>query len=118
VTTYDASEYDSRHERIRAAARADGLDAVLAAGSEYTGFEGAVFYLSGFRILHRYAYVLLPVDGEPTSVFPREARWVGDHDEAVIADRAFADVPGQWIADACAQRGYTLVGSPSTGSST
>ena len=35
-------------------------DALLVCGSEYTGFEGAVRYLSGFRIVHRYAYVLLP----------------------------------------------------------
>ena len=47
---------------VREAAAADGLDAVVASGSEYTGFEGAVRYLSGFRILHRYAYVVLPVE--------------------------------------------------------
>ena len=77
----------------------DGLDAVVVAGSEYTGFEGAVRYLSGFRILHRYAYVVLPVEGEPSVVFPKEARWVGDHSEAWIEDKVFAEHPGQWIAD-------------------
>ncbi len=50
---------------------ADGLDAVLVAGTEYTGFEGAVTYLSGFVIVHRYAYVLLPREGDPTIVFPQ-----------------------------------------------
>ena len=30
-------------------------------------------------IVHRYAYVLLPVDGDPAIVFPSEARYVGEH---------------------------------------
>lgn len=106
----DVREFDRRHERMREAVRAAGLDAVVAAGSEYTGFEGAVFYLSGFRILHRYAYVLLPADGEPTTVFPREARWVGDHSEGVIEDRVFADVPGEWIARRARERGWRRLG--------
>lgn len=106
----DRDEFEQRHERIREAARAADLDAVVVAGSEYTGFEGAVFYLSGFRILHRYAYVLLPCDGGPTSVFPREARWVGDHSEGVIEDRVFADVPGAWIAERIRDRGWRRVG--------
>ena len=52
--------------------RRDGLDAVLVCGSEYSGFEGAVTYMSGFTIVHRYAYVLLPVEGEPAIVFPAD----------------------------------------------
>ena len=96
-----------------AQAQEDGLDAVVVAGSEYTGFEGAVRYLSGFRILHRYAYVVLPVEGEPSIVFPKEARWVGDHGEAWIEDKVFAEHPGQWIAD----RGFEKR-SASTGSTT
>lgn len=106
----DRQEFEQRHERIREAARAADLDAVIVAGSEYTGFEGAVFYLSGFRILHRYAYVLLPVDGEPTSIFPGEARWVGDHSEGVIAERVFAPTPGGWMADRIRDRGWRRVG--------
>ena len=51
----------------------DGLDAVIVCGTEYTGFDGAVTYLSGFVIVHRYAYVLLPLEGDPSIVFPREA---------------------------------------------
>ena len=89
----------------------DGLDAVVVAGSEYTGFEGAVRYLSGFRILHRYAYVVLPVEGEPSVVFPKEARWVGDHGEAWIEDKVFAEHPGQWIADRGVQDGSASTGS-------
>ena len=64
---------------VREALARDDLDAVIVAGSEYTGFEGAVTYLSGFQIVHRYAYVLLPADGEPAIVFPAEARYVGEH---------------------------------------
>ena len=55
-----------------------GLDALIICGNQYAGFEGAVFYASGFEIVHRYVYVLLPLEGEPTLVFPREARWIGD----------------------------------------
>jgi Xaa-Pro aminopeptidase len=97
VTT--PAEIERRYAAVREAAAADGLDAVVVSGSEYTGFEGAVRYLSGFRILHRYAYVVLPVDGEPSIVFPREARWVGDHSEAWIEDKVFAENPGEWIRE-------------------
>jgi Xaa-Pro aminopeptidase len=100
------AEIDRRYANVRAQAQADGLDAVVVAGSEYTGFEGAVRYLSGFRILHRYAYVVLPLEGEPSVVFPKEARWVGDHGEAWIEDKVFAEHPGQWIAD----RGFARIG--------
>ncbi len=46
------------------------------------------------------------VDGEPSVVFPKEARWVGDHGEAWIEDKVFAEHPGQWIAD----RGFERIG--------
>jgi len=75
------------------------LDAVVAAGSEYTGFEGAVRYLSGFLIVHRYAYVVLPREGEPAIVFPAEARYVGEHGETWIEEQVFAEHPGEWLAE-------------------
>jgi Xaa-Pro dipeptidase len=103
-------EVERRYAAVRAAADAHGVDAVVVSGSEYTGFEGAIRYLSGFRILHRYAYVVLPVDGEPSIVFPREARWVGDHGESWIEDRVFAEHPGRWIADRAAERGWRRLG--------
>ena len=56
-------------------------------------------YLSGFRIVHRYAYVLLPADGDPITIFPSEARWVGDHADGWIAEPVFAEHPGAWIRD-------------------
>ena len=95
---------------VREAAERDGLDAVLVCATEYTGFEGAMFYLSGFRILHRYAYVLLPVEEPPTNVFPGEGRWVGDHAEGWVQDRVFAETPGRWIAERISERGWGRVG--------
>ena len=93
------AELTARHARVREALERDGLDAALVCGSEYTGFEGAVTYLSGFQIVHRYAYVLVPRDGDPAIVFPAEARYVGTHGDSQIADQVFADRPGEWLAD-------------------
>jgi Xaa-Pro aminopeptidase len=87
-----------------------GLDAVLVAGSEYTGFEGAVTYLSGFQIVHRYAYVLLPRDGDPSIVFPAEARYVGEHGTTWIEEQVFADRPGEWLADRLAGKRVGVYG--------
>jgi Xaa-Pro aminopeptidase len=92
------TELDRRFANVRAALEREGLDAAVVAGSEYTGFEGAVTYLSGFVIVHRYAYVVVPRDGEPAIVFPSEARYVGEHGTAQI-EQVFADHPGAWLAD-------------------
>jgi len=91
-------EIERRYRLVREAAARDGLDAVLVCGNEYTGFEGAITYLSGFLIVHRYAYVLLPVEGEPSIVFPSEARYVGEHATTWIDEQVFADRPGDWLA--------------------
>ncbi|MQA75411.1 MAG: M24 family metallopeptidase [Solirubrobacterales bacterium] len=104
------AEIERRHDAIRTAAERAGLDAVLVCGSEYTGFEGAVTYASGFRILHRYAYVLVPVEGEPVSVYPQEARWVGDHGETFVSERVFAPTPGAWLRDRFREGGLSRVG--------
>ncbi|MGH2875251.1 MAG: M24 family metallopeptidase [Solirubrobacteraceae bacterium] len=108
--TTDRTEIERRIDNARRAAADAGADALLVCGSEYTGFEGAVFYLSGFRILHRYAYVLVGGDDDPVAIFPGEGRWVGEHGESWLSERAFADVPGKWIADRCAQRGWKRLG--------
>jgi len=92
-------EVERRYARVRDALARDGLDAVIVSGNEYTGFEGAVRYLSGFVIVHRYAYVLLPCDGEPAIVFPGEARYVGEHRTTWIDEQVFVDRPGEWLAD-------------------
>jgi Xaa-Pro dipeptidase len=92
-------ELERRYARVREALARDGLDAALVCGTEYTGFEGSVTYLSGFQIVHRYAYVLLPLEGDPSIVFPSEARYVGEHGTSQIEDQVFADRPGEWLAD-------------------
>jgi Xaa-Pro aminopeptidase len=102
-------EIDRRYAAVREAAQTNDVDAVVVSGSEYTGFEGAVRYLSGFRILHRYAYVIVPVDGDPAVVFPKEARWVGDHGEAWM-EQVFAEHPGRWIADRARDKGWNRIG--------
>ncbi|MBV8258714.1 MAG: aminopeptidase P family protein [Actinobacteria bacterium] len=92
-------EIERRYRLVREAAARDRLDAVIVCGNEYTGFEGAVTYLSGFVIVHRYAYVLLPVEGDPAIVFPSEARYVGEHGTTWIDEQVFVDRPGEWLAD-------------------
>jgi Xaa-Pro dipeptidase len=94
-----AADVARRYARVRDALARDGLDAALVCGTEYTGFEGQVTYLSGFQIVHRYAYVLLPLEGDPTIVVPTEARYVGEHGTSWIEDQVFADHPGSWLAD-------------------
>ncbi len=93
------ADIERRYSRVREALARDGLDAALVCGTEYTGFEGQVTYLSGFQIVHRYAYVVLPLEGDPTIVFPTEARYVGVHGTSWIEDQVFADHPGVWLAD-------------------
>ena len=92
-------EVERRYANIRAALERDELGAALVCGSEYSGFEGAVTYMSGFQIVHRYAYVVLPREGEPSIVFPSEARYVGEHGTSWIEEPVFADRPGDWLAD-------------------
>jgi Xaa-Pro dipeptidase len=93
------AEVERRFARVREAMAHAGLDALIVSGSEYTGFEGAVTYLSGFVIVHRYAYVLVPLEGEPAIVFPSEARYVGEHGQTWIEQQVFVDLPGRWLAD-------------------
>jgi Xaa-Pro aminopeptidase len=103
-------EIERRYAAVRDVMAAHGLDAVVVCGSEYTGFEGAVTYLSGFVIVHRYAYVLLPREGEPSIVFPGEARYVGEHGTSWIEDQVFADRPGEWLADRLAGKRVGVYG--------
>jgi Xaa-Pro dipeptidase len=88
----------------------EGIDALLVCGNQYAGFEGAVFYMSGFEIVHRYVYVLFPLVGEPTLVFPREARWIGDKSKPWVTDHAWPDIPGQWIRDIARERSWKKLG--------
>src|SRR4029450_13906959 len=91
------AELDRRYANVRAAMAEHALDGLVVSGSEYSGFEGAVTYLSGFPIVHRYAYVVVPADDDPFVVFPAEARYVGEHGTALIEQR-FDPHPGAAIA--------------------
>jgi len=103
-------EIDRRYENIRSRMEHEGLDALIVCGNQYAGFEGATFYLSGFEIVHRYVYVVLPLAGEPTLVFPREARWIGDKTKPWIKDHVWPDVPGSWLRERGQERGWKRVG--------
>ena len=103
-------EINRRFKNIRDAMLREGLDALIVCGNQYAGFEGAVFYVSGFEIVHRYVYVLIPLEGEPTLVFPREARWIGDKAKPWVKDQVWPDVPGQWLADRATEKKWKRVG--------
>ena len=103
-------EIDRRYKNIRSRMEREGLDALIVCGNQYAGFEGATFYLSGFEIVHRYVYLVLPLAGEPTLVFPREARWIGDKTKPWIKDHVWPDVPGSWLRERGQERGWKRVG--------
>src|SRR5438309_9357245 len=101
-----SAEIERRYRNLRQAMRAHQLDALVVCGNQYAGFEGAVRYCSGFEIVHRYCYVILPLAGEPTLVFPKEARWIGDKKKAWVTDQVWPEVPGQFIGQRAADQGW------------
>lgn len=103
------AELDRRYANVRAAMAEHSLDALVVSGSEYTGFEGAVTYLSGFQIVHRYAYVVLPADGDAFVVFPAEARYVGEHGTTPLEQVLHAR-PGEAIAQRARDAGWRRLG--------
>jgi Xaa-Pro dipeptidase len=103
-------EIERRYKNLRAAMERDRLDALIVCGNQYAGFEGAVLCVSGFEIVHRYVYVVLPLEGDPTLVFPREARWIGDKVKPWVKDHVWPDVPGQWIRERGLERSWKRVG--------
>jgi len=103
-------EIHRRYANIRAATAANNLDALIVCGNQYAGFEGAVRYVSGFEIVHRYVYVLLPLSGEPTLVFPREARWIGDKKTPWVRDQIWAEIPGKWLREKIEEKKWKRVG--------
>ncbi|MDR2187769.1 MAG: M24 family metallopeptidase [Azonexus sp.] len=108
--TPSQTEIARRYHNVRLAMEKAGLDYLIVSGSEYTGFEGAVRYLCGFHILHRYAYVIVPLAGEPVAVFPREATWVGDHSATFVKQREFPAHCGEWMAAWLKEKGARQVG--------
>jgi len=97
-------EIDRRFQNIQAAMQAEKVEALVVCGNQYSGFEGAVRYVSGFEIVHRYVYALLPLEGDPKLVFPSEARWIGDKSKPWVRDHVWADVPGKWLRDSARER--------------
>jgi Xaa-Pro aminopeptidase len=103
------NEIDRRYKNIRAAMEREKVDALIVCGNQYAGFEGAVRYTSGFEIVHRYVYVLIPLAGDPTLVFPREARWIGDKKAPWVREKVWAEIPGKWLRDEIEKRHWKRV---------
>ena len=104
------AEIDRRYQNLRTRMQTENVDALLVCGNQYTGFEGAVRYVSGFEIVHRYVYVLVPLEGEATLLFPKEARWIGDKTVPWVRDHVWAEVPGRWLRDHGESRRWKRVG--------
>jgi Xaa-Pro dipeptidase len=104
------AEIERRYTNTRKAMEDHGLDYLIISGSEYSGFEGAIRYMCGFHILHRYAYVIVSLHDDPVCVFPREATWVGDHSATFIEQREFPSHCGEWMADYLKSKGAGRVG--------
>src|SRR5216683_2646176 len=103
------TEIDRRYKNIRAAMEAEKIDALIVCGNQYAGFEGAVRYTSGFEIVHRYVYVLIPLSGDPVLVFPREARWIGDKKAPFVREKVWAEIPGKWLREEIEKRHWKRV---------
>jgi Xaa-Pro aminopeptidase len=88
---------------------AEKVDALIVCGNQYAGFEGAVRYTSGFEIVHRYVYVLIPLGGDPTLVFPREAKWIGDKKAPWVREKVWPDIPGKWLREEIEKRNWKRV---------
>src|SRR5712692_7004142 len=102
-------EIERRYHNIRAAMQSEKVDALIVCGNQYTGFEGAVRYTSDFEIVHRYVYVVIPLSGEPTLLFPREARWIGDKSKPFVREHVWADIPGVWLREEAEKRHWKRV---------
>ncbi len=105
-----SAEIERRNRNLREAMAREKLDALVICGNEYTGFEGAVRYLSGFEIVHRYVYVLMPLEGDLRLIFPSEARWIGDKKKPWVREHVWADIPGKWISDFAATKNWKRLG--------
>ena len=102
-------EIERRYHNIRTAMAAEKVDALIVCGNQYAGFEGAVRYTSGFEIVHRYVYVLIPLAGEPVLLFPREARWIGDKKATWVREKIWAEIPGRWLREEIEKRHWKRV---------
>src|ERR1700740_1821169 len=102
-------EIDRRYGNIRSAMQSENVDALIVCCKQYAGFEGAVRYTSDFEIVHRYVYVLIPLSGDPSLVFPREARWIGDKKAPFVKEKVWAEIPGKWLRDEIEKRHWKRI---------
>src|SRR5580704_10793487 len=102
-------EIDRRYNNIRTAMEREKVDAIIVCGNQYAGFEGAVRYTSGFEIVHRYVYVLLPLAGDHVLIFPQEARWIGDKKAPWVREKVWAEIPGKWLREEIEKRHWKRV---------
>jgi Xaa-Pro dipeptidase len=103
------AEVKRRYDNIRKAMAAERVDALIVCGSQYSGFEGAARYVSGFEIVHRYLYVLIPLEGDPVLLFPSEARWIGDKKKPWVKEMVWADIPGKWLREHATGKGWKRI---------
>ena len=103
-------EIDRRFQLLRQRMAEEQIDAVLVCGNQYAGFEGAVRYYSGFEIVHRYVYVLIPLAGDASLLFPAEARWIGDKARPWVREHVWAETPGQWLREYAEKRNWKRLG--------
>src|SRR5260370_35292350 len=89
-------EIARRYGNVREAMLAEKVDGLIGCGNQYSGFEGAVRYMSGFEIVHRYVYVLFSLESDPVLVFPRDARCVAEEGKPWGREPARARVRGNW----------------------
>jgi len=102
-------EIARRYGNVREAMLAEKVDGLIVCGNQYSGFEGAVRYMSGFEIVHRYVYVLFSLENDPVLVFPREARWIGDKGKPWVREQVWAEVPGKWLREAAEKQKWKRV---------
>ena len=89
--------------------REQKVDALIVCGNQYAGFEGAVFYASGFEIVHRYVYVLIPLKGEPVLRLPARGALDRRQEETVRAGKSLGRGPGRWLRERAQDEGWKRV---------
>ena len=89
---------------------AGSLDALLVCGNQYSGFEGAVRYVSGFEIVHRYAYVLLPARRRSHSALSARGALDRRQEKALGERSRLGRVPGNWMREHADEQRWKRLG--------
>ena len=95
----EMSEVQGRYRRVREEMAREAVDVLVVSGSEYTGFDGAVAYMSGFNIVHRYAYVLVPLRRRCCDRVSERGALRRLPRAAWVDERVFVDRPGDWLRE-------------------